>query len=182
MGVCDGGYKRTTQASKNSPPTVNERQSAVEQSKRENCFDRSRMRNHAGACLGIISLEVWILRSIGIKKARTQHRNSPAADSGEIQLGAQDLPRMRKTPGRHLHSLRRLGQHPQCRVIGARSRHYGRDLDECMDLERHEARQSRRPDRKSWQVARFAVTVAFIISSHLEHSWSCDRFAARVKC
>jgi hypothetical protein len=60
---------------------------------------------------------------------------------------AQDLPAVRKTSRRHLHSMRRLGQYPQCRLAGEGPRHHGGNLDECLDLERHETRQGFGPNR-----------------------------------
>ena len=77
---------------------------------------------------------------------QAERRDPPAADPGRIHGGAQDLPRIREEARRHLHSLRRLGQHPQHRSARKGPRYDRRHLDERHDLELDAARQGDRPD------------------------------------
>ena len=58
---------------------------------------------------------------------------------------------------RHLHPLRRVGQHPQYRAARKGPRHHRRHLDECHDLELHATRQGRRRDPRLRQIVGVAL-------------------------
>src|SRR5262249_21747640 len=93
---------------------------------------------------------------------RAKRRDPPAADSGRVHHGTQDLPCVDEETRRRLHPMRRLGQHPQYRAAGAGPRHDGRHLDECNDLELDAARQGDRPDPRLRKVAGVALTTYFL--------------------
>ena len=99
-------------------------------------------------------IEITNNTALGIKR-NVEIRRLPIPV--EYTVARRTYLEFRQEARRHLHSLRRLGQHPQYRAARNGSRHDRGHLDERHDLELHAARQGRRRNTRFRQIAGVAL-------------------------
>ena len=105
--------------------------------------------------LGAEKIEITHNTALGIKR-NVEIRRLPIPV--EYTVARKTYLEFGEEARRHLHSLRRLGQHPQYRPARKGPRHHRGHLDECDDLELHAPRQGDRPDPRFREAAGIALS------------------------